>query len=205
MESSATPRLILLLSAIALLLGLTAREAFAHFTTAVNPLYAARICSTALADRRDPVNTVFTQSATASASKNHVAFHTGWTTPAISLLRYFWSHGSCGPSAWRLGNLVAVKKFLVDARQTADADVILGKTTVATPRRVKKVACAWIPYSLDAFDQGREQLWIRMSSGGHKLKKVYNGNSQSFQQCDGSKPASDGLVYFIIIPSVLHP
>jgi hypothetical protein len=181
--------------------------ALAHFDGADGYTHAR--CPAAADNRVDPVNVVFTGWGTWGRAQSQVEAHAGWTATSGSG-QTFGDHSGCyAMHSQRASGQTS--RFHVRLRGQ-HWDPALGWTTTGDAHHEDLV---WFPvacgHAVDSsgpggsgFDQGRDELERLFADAGHESYRVWWGNTQSFEQCDGDYAASDGWTVFVELHQVSH-
>jgi hypothetical protein len=198
------PATALVLAGAALTL---ARPASAHFDSSSK--YTHSDCPATAENRVDPINVVFSSWGTWGRALNQIEAHAGWTDTSGSG-QTFVDHGACYAMHAQRASGTGTRFHIRVRGQHPDA--VLGWTATGDAHHedlvMFPVPCG---HAVDAdgpegsgFDQGRDELERRFAAAGHATSRVWWGNTQSFEQCDGDYASSDGWTVFVELHQVNH-
>jgi hypothetical protein len=184
-----------------------AGPASAHFDSSSR--YTYRTCPATVESRVDPVNVVFHGWGTWGRAASQIESHAGWTSTSGSS-QSFADHGGCYEMHAQRASGEGTRYHVRVRGQHPDTS--LGWTATGDAHHedlvVFPVPCG---HAVDSngpegsgFDQGREELRLRLESAGHPTYRVWWGNTRSFKQCDGDYASSDGWVVFVAVHQVNH-
>jgi hypothetical protein len=186
---------------------LSASAAQAHFDASSR--YTQLSCPGAAATSADPVNVVFHGWGTWGRAQSQVSTHAGWSSSS-GTTQHLLDHGGCYAQHTQRASGEG-SRFHVRLRgQHWDAS--LGWAAAGAAHHEDLVLfprpCG---HAVDAngaagsgFDQGRNELEVRLVAAGHPAARAWWGNTQSFRQCDGDYAGSDGWVAFVGLHQVNH-
>jgi hypothetical protein len=160
-------------------------------------------------NRVDPINVVFTTWGTWGRAVSQIESHVGWTDTS-GTTQAFLDHGACHEMHAQRASASGTR-FHVRMRGQ-HPDETLGWTATGDAHHedlvVFPVPCG---HAVDSngpsgsgFDQGRDELESRFAAGGHPTERVWWGNTQSFEQCDGDYASSDGWTVYVELHRVNH-
>ena len=194
----------------------TPATAFADFNSG---LYSHE--NSGCASRVDPITFVwFAGGGTEDRTLNHIRGHTGWGG-GTGGGQYFASHGFCRATYGEAYNGGTETRYHVRLKQTHDWDSTYEWTTVGTPHYEIWVDCglfnshavergsvngAGVGDYWSGFDNGRETIWNFMAgTDGHYWVPATNwGNTAEMEQCNGWLAGSNGMVYWLSVPTYYH-
>lgn len=144
-----------------------------------------------------PVHLVFVNTAGLGETLRHFQHHLRNWAGCHHARFLFEDHGiRLGQQSERCRGLGILEDTHVRFAQGQGTDPELGDYTLASAHRDQTVSCG---HRGQDFDEIRNEIVAAFIAGGHRVDLVFVGNTDALEQCDGSAPSGDGIVFLVNI------
>lgn len=156
----------------------------------------------------DPVNLVFYNQASWSATASQIQYHMGWTNTQGTGFWFKWTHGDkCRPQGTQRASAgLSSSRYHVRIGQPDHGDPTWGTYSSGSAHYEQYKGCYLPPWEdghvvvSGGYNNGRDAIGLTFYFAGHEVLSAYWGNTGGVRQCDLSSPNSDGWSTWIRIP-----
>lgn len=159
--------------------------------------------SQSMSSQHEPINVLFTINGTSANTETHIGHH-GWNTFVCGGNLYFYDHQTWESTEHHMatgGYCDANRDHIRTNQHRDDGGAGFGTFNMgAAHYEDSPGGCYWPAHRVLSFNAARDDIWMTFGQNGHSTDSYYHGNTDIFNQCDGTSRHGDGWVRRLVIP-----